>query len=233
MEPNGPPIPETVDELLARARRLAGRTLGQVAEELGVDVPPDQLRAKGWIGQLLEAGLGASAGSRAEPDFPHLGVELKSLPVDHRGAPRESTYGCVAPIDGSMATRWEQSWVCRKRSRVLWVPIVGGGDVPLSERRVGASLLWSPSPEEGATLQADWEERSELIHLGEASRITARLGEALQIRPKAAHSREATWTLDAEANWVAQNPRGWYLRASFTGALLRRHFALPTDGGNR
>ena len=99
--------------------------------------------------------------------------------------------------------------------------------------RTGAPLLWTPSPEEGAVLQADWEELSELIHLGEASRITARLGEALQIRPKAAHSREATWTLDEEANWVAQNPRGWYLRARFTGDLLRRHFALPTSGGGR
>ena len=142
--------------------------------------------------------------------------------------PRESTYVCVAPIDGSMATRWEQSWVCRKLSQVLWIPVVGGADVPLGERRVGAPLLWRPAADEARQLREDWEELSEMIHLGQASEITARLGEALQIRPKAAHSREATWTLDGDSHWVAQNPRGWYLRASFTSALLRKHFALPS-----
>lgn len=227
MAHTGTEPPDTVDALMKRVRLLAGRTLAQVAAAQGISTPVDQRRAKGWIGQLLELALGATAGSRAEPDFPHLGVELKSLPVDGRGVPRESTWVAVAPIDGSMATRWEESWVRRKLSRVLWVPIVGDADVPLADRRVGAALLWEPTLEDAARLQADWEELAELIHLGQSGEITAHQGDVLQIRPKAAHSRETTWVLDAEAQWVERNPRGWYLRKSFTAQLIARHFALP------
>lgn len=219
--------PDSVDALMKRVRLLAGRSLAQVADARGLSVPEDQRRAKGWVGQLLELALGATAGSRAEPDFPELGVELKSLPVDGRGRPRESTYVAVAPIDGSMATTWEESWVCRKLSRVLWVPVVGDADVALAERRVGSALLWEPTAADTHRLQTDWEELAELIHLGESGEITAHQGEILQIRPKAAHSRETTWVLDAEAQWVEQNPRGWYLRKTFTAELMARHFALP------
>jgi DNA mismatch repair protein MutH len=219
--------PASIDDLTQRVRLLAGRTLERVANDQGIETPEDQRRAKGWVGQLLETALGATAGSRAEPDFPHLGVEMKTLPVDARGVPRESTYVAVAPIDGSMATRWDECWVRRKLSRVLWVPIVGDAAVPLGQRRVGSALLWEPSHEDEARMRADWEELAELIHLGQSGEITAHQGEVLQIRPKAAHSRETTWVLDADAQWVEQNPRGWYLRKTFTTELVARHFALP------
>ena len=68
--------PSTLAELLVRARALAGQTIGELGHDLGCQVPVDQRRAKGLVGQMLERALGASAGSRAAPDFPGLGVEL-------------------------------------------------------------------------------------------------------------------------------------------------------------
>jgi len=147
-----PSPPHTVDELFARADKLAAHPLAHVAERFGIPVPKDLRRAKGWIGQLLETALGATAKSRPEPDFPHLGVELKTLPVTPEGAPRESTYVCTAPLDGSAGARWEDSWVCHKLSCVLWIPVVGAGSVPVGERVIGSPLLWRPSPEEDAAL---------------------------------------------------------------------------------
>ncbi|TVQ91579.1 MAG: DNA mismatch repair endonuclease MutH [Deltaproteobacteria bacterium] len=215
--------PQTVQELLARAEALAGRTLGWLASQEGLDVPPDLRRHKGWIGTLLEAHLGATAGSRAEQDFPHLGVELKTLPVDREGKPTESTYVCIAPLDGSMARTWDACWVRQKLSRVLWIPIVTAP--ALQDRRIGAPVLWRPSPEEEAQLRADWESIAEAIHLGETWQLEARRGRALQLRPKAASSKELTWMLDEEGEWAQVNPRGFYLRTSFTRAMLRRHLA--------
>jgi DNA mismatch repair protein MutH len=219
-----PPAPSTVDELFARADRLAGHPLAHVAARFGIPVPEDLRRAKGWIGQLLETALGATAKSRAEPDFPHLGVELKTLPVTPEGAPRESTYVCTAPLDASTGARWEDSWVCRKLSCVLWVPVVGAGSVPVGERVIGSPLLWRPSPEEDAALRADWEELTEIIALGELWQLTAHRGKVLQIRPKAADRSAMTWTVDEEGEWARDNPRGFYLRPRFTRALLARHF---------
>jgi len=218
-----PPADEA--ELVARATALAGRRVRAVADRFGLPTPDDLRRHKGWVGQLLEYALGASAASRAEPDFPHLAVELKSVPVDSRAAPRESTYVCVCPMDGvTLARGWEESWVRRKLARVLFVPIVQVGQEPVGERLIGAPVFWEPSPEDLRRLQADWEEIAERISLGELARLDASVGEVLQLRPKAANHTDTTWVLDSDAEWVETGPRGFYLRRSFTKELLQRAF---------
>lgn len=215
------PPPHTEPELVQRARTLAGRSLAQVATSFGATLPVDLRRHKGFVGQLLEEVLGASAGSRAEPDFPGLGVELKTIPVRPDGTVRESTFVCTAPLDGSLDVAWEQSWVRRKLSRVLWVPVIGTGDEPVGERRVGGAVLWSPSPDEDAVLRADWVDLADRLALGELGSLHAGHGVALQLRPKGASADDVTWMLGEEGEWVRENPRGFYLRARFTEGILR------------
>jgi DNA mismatch repair protein MutH len=210
--------PRTEAELLARAEALEGRTLGWIAERLDIAVPRDLRRQKGWIGELMEAALGATGGATAQRDFPELGIELKTIPVGPDGHPRESTFVCTAPLDAELLADWEETWVRAKLARVLWVPVVDVG--PPGQRPVGAAVLWSPSPEQEAMLQADWEELADLLGLGHYDMVDARWGEALQVRPKAANSSERCWALDADAQWVQVNPRGFYLRTSFTREIL-------------
>lgn len=186
-------------------------------------MPLDLRRAKGWAGQLVEAALGAPGGSRPEPDFSHLGVELKTLPVDARGQPRESTWVCTAPMDATMDRRWEESRVRHKLAHVLWVPIVGDRADGPGERILGAPSYWEPSAAEEDVLRADWEELSEALGRGELRMLHGRVGKALQLRPKAARGDDLVWALDDEANWVQTVPLGFYLRARFTRGLLARH----------
>lgn len=218
--------PDTEQELLDRCHQLAGRTLAEVAADRRVAVPRDLRRDKGWIGQLVESVLGATAQSRAEPDFPELGVELKTLPVSATGRPLQSTYVCTAPLDASVGHSWEHAWVRKKLSKVLWMPIVGKADVPVGNRVVGSPLLWVPTAEEDALLRADWEELTALILAGELWQLDATRGEWLQIRPKGASGRELVWTLDEQAEWIRDTPRGFYLRARFTKRLLEQHYRL-------
>lgn len=218
--------PTSEEELLARCRDLAGLTLAQVAEHLGETVPDDLNRRKGWVGQCIERALGATASARAEPDFQALGVELKTLPVDRRGRPRESTYVCTVPLEGP-AESWQACWLRRKLARVLWLPIQAAPRTPAAARRLGMPLLWSPTPEEEAALRTDWEELMDMVHMGELERITARHGEVLQIRPKAADARALRTAVGADGAPTRVNPRGFYLRPTFTAALLRRHYHLP------
>ncbi len=198
---------------------MAGRNLAWLAAEHRVAVPDDLKRAKGWIGQLVELHLGATASTRPEPDFPHLGIELKTVPVDRGGRPAQSTYVCTVPLDRPAAS-WDASWVRKKLARVLWVPIVGSG--PPGERILGAPVMWSPSEEEEAILQADWTELTDLIALGELWQVEGQRGQALQIRPKGARNVDRTWALDVDGRWVRDVPRGFYLRPRFTGAILAR-----------
>ena len=223
--PAAPPPDEAT--LLARARALAGRRLGELAAARRIAVPTEARRAKGWIGLLLEQALGATASSRALPDFPELGVELKSIPVDPRGNPRESTYVCTAPLDGSMPRRWEESWPCKKLSRVLWVPILTPPGSRVEQRVVGAAVLWTPDAEEEEVLRADYEGLTERIDLGEVWDLGAHHGRALQLRPKGAHGEDWVWALDSEGEWVQTSPRGFYLRATFTRQVLARRLLLP------
>lgn len=228
MEPERPTPPDSEDALVRRARRLAGSSLGSAAERFGLELPASSTRGKGFAGRLLEIALGASAGSRAAPDFPALGIELKTLPVDPRGKPRESTWVCHCPLDGSLPVAWADSWVRQKLARVLWIPIVAGAEQGLAERRIGLPVLWSAGAAEESILAADYEALAERVALGEADTISARHGTALQIRPKAADASQADWVVGQEGEWTLANPRGFYLRASFTGAMLSRRV---TTGG--
>jgi DNA mismatch repair protein MutH len=228
--PGDPILPPTSEvELLARARRLAGRPLAFLADSLGVVVPPDQRRAKGWVGQLLEKCLGATASSRAVPDFTLLGVELKTLPVDVRGVPRESTFVATLDLSDPAALVWGQSSIRKKLARVLWIPVEAEPEIPLAERRVGTALLWSPAPEQEAALRADFEEIVDLIESGFGEQITGERGQFLQLRPKGATGKSLRWAVDPDGAPVRTAPRAFYLRATFTAAIIRQHFLIaPT-----
>lgn len=216
--------PASESELLERARSIAGVSFGELAEQANMKVPENLKRDKGWVGQLLEWHLGATAGSKPVQDFPEIGVELKSIPVGYNGKPLESTFVCVAPLTGITGLTWETSHIRNKLSRVLWLPVEGEREIPIAERRVGSPLIWSPSEEEEALLRNDWEELMDLIALGGVNQITARSGEILQIRPKAANSRAKTEAYGASGQPIKTLPRGFYLRAKFTSYILDTYF---------
>ena len=178
------PAPTTEDELLRRARALAGHPLGAIAERHGVPLA-DVRRAKGWIGQLLEIALGATAASRAVPDFEGLGIELKSVPVDPAGKPRETTFDCTAAHEEMGTQAWEESRVRKKLARVLWVPIEADPSVELHWRRVGMPLLWIPGPDEEALLLADWDGNAAATFIGQLRSLGDALDAHLRARGQA------------------------------------------------
>jgi DNA mismatch repair protein MutH len=227
MSMNHRPLPPaSAEELMERANAIAGLRLGQLARQWNIAVPSDLRREKGWVGQLIELALGASAASLAEPDFQLIGVELKTIPLNASGRPRESTYVCTVPIETeAIGQQWKSSWVRRKLASVLWMPVEGDDDIAIAERRIGNPLLWNPSPEEEALLRNDWEELMEMICLGQIESITASLGEVLQIRPKAANASVRGLAIGAEGTLMRTNPRGFYLRSRFTAAILQRSYA--------
>ena len=90
--------------------------------------------------RLIEWQLGASAGSRPEQDFPDLGIELKTIPIDPQGKPLETTFVCVAPLIGISGQRWEESNVRNKLSRVLWIPVEGSRTIPVARAEIALAI---------------------------------------------------------------------------------------------
>ncbi len=221
--------PTTEAQLLDRACALAGSSLKELANEHHLICPLNLKKNKGWVGMLLETCLGATAGSKAEQDFQNLGIELKSIPISHAGKPLETTFVCVAPLTGVHGLTWENSHIRNKISKVLWIPVEGEKEIPLCERRVGMPMIWQPSEEEERQLKADWEELMEFIVLGKIHAITAKHGQYLQLRPKAANSKAKTEAYGKNGEPIKTLPRGFYLRTQFTGQILARHFSLPSN----
>lgn len=212
--------PQSEAELLQRCQAIAGQTLGQLAAGLNIAVPADLRRHKGWVGNLLEKILGADAGSHAQPDFTGLGIEMKTLPLAANGLPKESTYVCTVGMTETGELRWQDSWLRRKLAKVLWLPVEADNNIPLAERYVGNGFLWQPDAEQTALLKQDWEELMDALVLNGQAGLSARQGQVLQIRPKAANSRVLVQAIADDGSAVQQNPRGFYLRSEFTGQIL-------------
>jgi len=215
-------IPKTTEELLSRAQAIAGLSFGELATQLSIPVPPDLKRDKGWVGMLLETALGATAGSKAEQDFHHLGIELKTIPINAQGYPLETTFVSLAPLIQNSGVNWQNSHVRHKLSRVLWIPIEGSRSIPLAERRIGIPILWQPTEQQERLLQRDWEELMDYIVLGQLDKINARLGEVLQLRPKGANSKSLTKGIGKNGEIIDTLPLGFYLRKAFTHEILQQ-----------
>lgn len=213
-----PSLADDETALLARAHRFAGWSIGELARELAWPLPKDPARSKGAIGHLVERALGAVRGSLPGPDF-ESGIELKTLPVDARGKPAESTFVTVLS-ESDLELPWERSHARAKLRHVLFVPVESRTVRAFADRRFGRAFVWRPSDDDERTLSDDWSNLAEriLVH-GE---VRASEGVAMQIRPKGKNAEDTTRRADAEGAPTRQLKRAFYLRATFTESILAR-----------
>lgn len=215
-----PSPPQSESELMARASAIAGLCFADLAQELEVKVPNNFAKQKGWGGQVIETILGATAGSKPVQDFEELGIELKTIPLNNILQPAETTYVCYAPLTDIAGISWENSNVRNKLQKVLWIPVQGERSIAPKDRIIGSPILWQPNSNENKQMQNDWEELMELIALGQIESITARIGEVLQMRPKAANGKALTQAIGPDGSIIYTRPRGFYLRKNFTQSIL-------------
>ena len=142
------PPPRTLRELEVRAQALTGHTVGELAAALRASLPAEPQQAKGFVGMIVERALGADPRARDGPDFPALGVELKTIPIGSKGRPVESTFCCAIAMAQADIEQWESCRLRRRLSHVLWVPVQAARIAPLPARRFGKPRLWKPGPEE-------------------------------------------------------------------------------------
>jgi DNA mismatch repair protein MutH len=222
---------ESEASLLTAARALAGYNLAELAEAVCQGLPAEPLRDKGFIGRVAERALGLHLHGvsplQAASDFAALGIELKTLPVTRELTPRESTFVCYVPLIQLTELPWEQSRVAHKLRRVLFLPIESGAALRFAERRFGRAFLWSPTAEQTELLRADYDELARRVQEGHVEALDARVGRVLQLRPKAAHGRVRVRVTDGEGMPWRLQPRGFYMRASFTKQLVHEALRAP------
>ncbi len=212
--------PKNEAELIFSCQQIAGFSFSQLASSLDLLIPENPAQRKGWVGQAIELALGTTAGNRSLPDFHHLGIELKTLPMGPSGKPAESTFICSINLLHFHRQQWESSTCFNKLKKILWFPIEGDTDIPFHHRRLGQGFLWSPNQTQAEILKADWIYFNNLISLGQLEEIDARHGDYLQIRPKAANGKSLCDAYDSSGARIKTLPRGFYLRSSFTASLF-------------
>jgi DNA mismatch repair protein MutH len=116
--------------------------------------------------------------------------------------------------------------VRNKISKVLWVPVQGERTVPLGDRIVGNSFLWSANQQQAELLKLDWNEIMEKVALGQIESITARDGQVMQLRPKAANGKCLTNAFGEDGQLIKVRPRGFYLKKTFTQSIISQYFNL-------
>ena len=179
--------------------------------------------SKGLSGQIIEYLLGAEAQSRPLPDFPRLNLEIKTIPINIKQQPLETTYICSANLlPQQINYDFYASSLYKKIQHILWLPLI----IPdpqqdlLPNRIVGNAFLWQPNPEQLAAIHADWIELTQMMLFGNIEQVSSHYGQVLQIRPKASNSKVTTESLDENGDKILTLPRGFYLRKTFTRNLL-------------
>ena len=212
------PINEEV--LLARCAEVEGLTFAALAARLGIDIPFMPSQRKGWLGSALEVVLGTTAGTAPKPDFHHLGIELKTLPMGAQGRPQESTFVTSINLRTIHEETWETSQCYSKLKRVLWIPVEGDKKIAFEHRRIGRGFLWSADATAIKILENDWHELSFMLGRGKLADVDASMGTYLQVRPKAANAQALCYGFDETGKKILTLPRGFYLRPSFTAKMM-------------
>lgn len=228
---NATNINQQIQIILNKAKSLRGYTLGDLGQYLKIQLPKEQhnlLYTKGITGQIIEILLGACANSKPLPDFPELGLEIKTLPIDLFGHPLETTYVCTAPLLPKYTLEqnllktysfdFKSTVVYKKLRKVLWIPILVNNNI----RTIANPFIWQPNHDEIMLIERDWLELTEMLYLGNLDKVNSHFGEVLQIRPKAANAAALTTGLDQSGEQIDTLPRGYYLRTTFTKQIYQK-----------
>lgn len=192
------------------------------------------MRTKGWSGQIIERELGGGEETAHGPDFGFQGIELKTVPVTDDLRPVESTAVCVIDPITIAGESWPTSYVRQKLTRVLFVALQvpsvrRGAPASVGDRVVAGACLWTPSVEQEASLQADFEMFVRVFfRQGRAAELTGHLGQVLQVRPKAKNARDRRRGYNPQGDAVRVGKCGFYLRPAFVGAILRASLQEPS-----
>ncbi len=220
------PAPKSLLELKERLDNIVGKSIAELARELEVPLPANLKNAKGFNGELLEIALGADARKLPIPDFPNLLIELKTIPVDERRMPLESTFICHLNLGKRPLNNFFESLLYKKISLILFVAIEGSKAIAKPQRRILAYYLFKPDAKTLSVIRDDYEEVMEQISLGRAHELNARMGTIVQVRPKGASGRELVPYINESGETGLTRPRGFYFRANFTKSICKNMFRL-------
>ena len=214
-------------ELKKKLQSIFGLSIKDLAQKTNTPLPYSLKTNKGYIGNLIEKYLGvlSQLKNAQSPDFPKLGIELKTIPIDYNKKVLETTFVSYSRLKDLQGISWRNSFVYKKINHILWIPILVNKNQGFQERKIGQGFFHRLNQKEEQNLQKDWEEITENILLGRHDLLNSRLGEYLQIRPKSLNNKAKTKTTNQDGDLEYLAPKGFYLKKNFTQKIIDKNFS--------
>lgn len=175
------------DAIKQHYQRFVGRTVGEVAAELGVAPGGKQYAAR-----VVRAALGQRHPEKGVREFAELGIEVKIVRTNAAGMPYESMSFPAFRYRELIEEEWEDSDLLARLKRLLILPMVGPkGQAATDGCVLREAFFWSPDAEQLAGIRAEWEMYRDLIRDGHAANLpTGKHTHYIHVRPKAANSQD-------------------------------------------
>jgi len=210
------PKTATEAEIIQRAESLPGRLVGNLEDLVG----GRSGQGKGDVGLTVERFFRIAQNALPEPDFPAAGIELKVVPLVHRGGSmrvKERTVITMIDYNSLVLETWTNAHVRRK----LHILFVFFEHLPAESKAlfpIRAVLLWNPDAVTGALLRADWERVRIKVRQGRATELSESDGRVLGPCTK---GTDSTTLRDQPFSSVRAKSRAFALKPAFTFQLYK------------
>lgn len=215
-------IPTTIEELYSRLNKILGLKINEFANLLGIKLIANNIKTKGYIGQMLEIYLGADGKNKSDVDFSFLNLELKTVPVDENFKPLESTFICHANLFANGDINFYHSSLYKKINNILFVLIKSAKGQAIAEKQIVGYFIFRPSKKQLEIIKQDYDELMEMVCNGQANDINAKIGTIIQMRPKCANGKALTKYINSTGEELLTRPRGFYMRRAFCAYLCAK-----------
>src|SRR5438552_10406230 len=205
-------------EIVARANRLPGKTLGDLGAS-GLS-PLPYVQAKREVGQAVESFFGIPPNPNPEPDFPAAGIELKVVPLIRPTRKtlrvKERTFLSMIDYGSLIKETWETAKV-RKKLDLLLVYYEHLENQPRVEFPVLRVIRWTPSGGVEELLRQDWERAQRKVMMGRAHELSESDGLIMGPSTKGVGRGQ---TRPQPLSDIQAVPRAWALKPAFTQNLF-------------
>lgn len=207
------------EAILVRYSGFLGRTVGEVAQELGVSVAGAKSGAAGIVRQAL----GATSPKSSIAEFDTMGITIRTVRVAPDLLPYESTSFPAFRHMELIEEEWADSTLLAQVDGIFFFPLVGERkETPQDHCRLGSPFLWRPTVEELAIIEEEWTLFRDQVRAGRADALpTAKTTRIIHVRP---HARDSTDTEEAPGVGSVVKKSFW-LNRHYVHELLRKRAA--------
>jgi DNA mismatch repair endonuclease MutH len=202
-----------LDVLQTRYSRFVGRTVGEMAETVGVP----SSKAKNWAARVVRRSVAEAAGRPIED----LGLTVRVPRVDRRSLPYEAISFPSFRHSELVEEEWQDSLLLSYVEYMLFAPVRGDTKKVLPSRcTVLAAVYWKPTEQELSLMREEWTMFRDLVRRDSArSMPTAAETKAIHVRTKGRDSSD----LDVLPDGSMVTKKAFWLNKKFMQRILLRY----------